>query len=319
MQRPGEGIPAHNILEEAKPNDGTVLFYHTSPKDDTEKFILKYLMGFFDSSKETYIIDGKEEDRWSMRPEGKYKHLKKNKTIAQKWVDEYIEENNIPEKRPFAEEMIRNIFDESKYYYEDKPTFKLQTQTTERPTFITSQLAKVWWDDSLQPTAGNCAQASMNNACQKYITDFETLKKHGSQTSGPEEGIRTSTVKSYLEQELGFKVKESEYFPKYVDLTKTKAAFASYSWHPSGVAKTGAHAVAIRDGWMVDSNFQPYPFKGRLEGYLGYGEPKLQKVYQIKTRKNVFPEWTGMGGIDPVPTKYARAPTFLTKGRDRPY
>ena len=159
----------------------------------------------------------------------------------------------------------------------------------------------------------------MNNACQKNITDFETLKKYSGATTGPEGGIRTSTVKSYLEQELGFKVKESVAFPGYVDLTKTRAAVASYAWHPSGVGNNGAHAVAIRDGWMMDSNYQPYPFKGKLEGYLGYGDTKLQRVWQIKTRKNVFPEWTGMGGIDPVPTKYARAPTFLTNGRDRPY
>lgn len=323
MQRPGEGIPAFTTLKQPKINDGRVLF-DFSPKDKVEEYILKYLMGFFDSSKDTYVVDGKEtRDFWTIKPEGKYKTHAENKVLAQKWVDEYLQEENVPEKRPFAEDVIKKLFDNTSYYWLDEPNFKLQTPSEQKPTLITSQLRKVWWDGSLQPTSGNCTQASMNNACQKYITDFETLKKSGSQTTGPEEGIEFSTIKSYLERELGYKVKASEDFPKYVDLTKTRAAVANYTWHRGSTYGRSAHAVAIRDGWMVDSNNQPYTFKGKLEGYLGYGKPILQQVLQIKQRKSVFPDWTGLDSLDDpsgkLQSKYSRAPSFLTRGRDKPY
>lgn len=89
MQRPGEGIPAFTTLDKAEENDGRVMFDIT-PKDKFEEYILKYMMGFFDSEYGSYSVNGKPVTRWTFTPEGDYETHAENKVLAQKWVDEYL-------------------------------------------------------------------------------------------------------------------------------------------------------------------------------------------------------------------------------------
>lgn len=344
QQFPGEGIPANTDFGIPDKNKGDIYMFPVL-KDDIEKFLFKGMIEFVYGEKQEFSTG--EGYTLNVGPtQMPKKKFKKYREQAKAWaMDRH------PEKKPFIDEVIENVFNRSLYSYEKGPTFKLQPEG-KRPTVITRQLSKLWFDGELQETSGNCGQASINNAFQKNITSFENVNKHpervlwqrilslypddtdehwqnrqeayeaqleSTRKSGPKTGLTTTIANEFLEN-MGYSTKFTAVEPgTEIDLTKTRAAYLTYTWNPNGTVGASGHAVAVRDGYMMDSNYEPYPFKGKLEGYIGAGIPKLHSVLQIKTRKNTLPSWTGFGGIDPVPNKYARAPTRFTQGRDKPY